>query len=99
MRRYPEPKLGLEAGGENGLKVGRLLFARDNADLDIGKAGFLKHGVEFNTGESKPNMGIEFLGLFVGMTGKIKDQDPSTRLEDPEGTLHGALRAGGMVER
>ena len=53
--------------------------------------------MQFHTRETEPDMGIEFLGLLVGVAGKVQDQDPATGLQDPEGAFNSALRPGCMV--
>ena len=81
------------------LKIRRLLLAGHDTDFGIAEPDFLEHGVEFNTGEAEPDVGVEFLGLFVGVDGEVEDQDATARFEDPEGALHSPLRSGRMMKR
>ena len=54
--------------------------------------------MEFHSGEAKPDMGVEFLSLFVGVAGQIEDQNSAARLEDGKGALDCPLGTGCMMK-
>ena len=76
----------------------RLAFARDDRGFDSGKTGFFEHLLEFDFGESQPDMAVEFAGLLVRVAEQVEDQNPAAGAQDFMGRLQGALRSGCVVE-
>ena len=69
----------LHAGREDGLKMRALLFAGDDADLDVAEAAFFQELVELRFAEAEPVVGVEFARFFELMAEQIENRRRARR--------------------
>ena len=74
-------------------------FLGDGDDVGLLEAGFLKEAEKFAFSETKPDVRIEFAGLFEGVRFQIEDENLSAGLEDAVGFRDRFLRVLGVMKR
>ncbi len=86
------------AAREQGFKIGLLVFAGDNRDLDLLETGFLQEAVERAFPESEPDVGVEFPGLFKAVLFQVEHEQMAAGAQDARGFVDGGLRMLRVVQ-
>lgn len=87
-----------DAAGEQGLEVGRVLFAGDDGDLRVAESGGFEPASEVALGEAEPTVAVKFPGLIEGVLAEVEHQNLAVGPQDFVGGSEGAPGIAGVMQ-
>ena len=86
-------------GGEDRLEIGTLLLPRNDADIDVFKAGVFQKLMQLHFAETEPVIGVKLARAFEGMTQQIENYDAPVLSLNRMRALDRSFRSRGMMQR